>query len=196
MNKKLLGAIIIVIGLVSLALFKFGASSLVVDKTGKTTFSDDYKNATYTIEGKEVKLIDGVSETPATSDSASVVTTKYFGNELVADLDGDGREDVAFIVTQDSGGSGTFFYGVVALNTPQGYVGSEGYLLGDRIAPQNTNLSSDEIHRHVVIFNYAERLPGEPMTARPSVAKSVYVKIDPDTMRWAIVLSPDERAGL
>lgn len=150
----------------------------------------DYKNAEYLIEGKRVKLVNGVSETEAAPGSASKSTTRYFGNELKTDLDGDGREDVAFILTQDSGGSGTFFYAVATLNTDQGYVGSDGYLLGDRIAPQSTNMSTNPRHTYVVVFNYADRAQGEPMTASPSEGKSAYLKLDPTSMRWGIV-EPD-----
>lgn len=148
----------------------------------------DYKNATFVIEGMPVTLNNGVASTPAAPGSASMVVTKYFGNELTTDLNGDGREDVAFIVTQSGGDSGTFYYAVAAINTEEGYVGSDGYLLGDRIAPQSTNLSTDPRHRNVVVFNYADRGANEPMTAQPSIGKSAYLKIDPDTLRWGIVV--------
>ncbi len=133
----------------------------------------DYKTAEYVIDGQKVKLGEG--------------GTKYFGNELKTDLDGDGRVDVAFIITQNPGGSGTFYYAVAALNTKKGYVGSDGYLLGDRIAPQSTNLSTNPKQKYVVVFNYADRLLTEPMVVPPTVGKSVYLKLDPSTMMWGIV---------
>ena len=150
----------------------------------------DYKDAEYFIDGTRVRLKDGVAETEAAPGSASKVVTRYFGNELKTDLDGDGREDVAFVLTQEGGGSGTFFYAVAALNTERGYVGSDGYLLGDRIAPQSTNVSQNPRHKYVVVFNYAERAPGEPMTTPPSVGKSAYLKVDTANMMWGIV-EPD-----
>lgn len=150
----------------------------------------DYKNTSYLIEGERVELKDGVSEVQIEG-SASNVVTRYFGNELRTDLDGDGAEDdVAFIVTQEGGGSGTFFYAVAALKDEAGYRGSDGYLLGDRIAPQSTTLSPNPRHVQVVVFNYADRAPGEPLTAQPSVGKSAYLKIDPESLRWGIV-EPD-----
>jgi hypothetical protein len=152
--------------------------------------ASDAKNATYLIEGTAVMLKDGLAQTPAAPGSASTIVTRYFGNEIVADLDGDGRQDVAFILTQQGGGSGTFYYAVAALNTKDGYVGSDGYLLGDRIAPQATTLSPDGKQKGVVVFNYADRAPGEPMSAAPSVGKSVYLKLDRATMQWGIV-QPD-----
>ncbi len=138
----------------------------------------DYKNIEYLIEGKKVKL----GNDPA---------TRYFGNELKTDLDADGEnDDAVFLLTQSPGGSGTFFYAVGAVKTTDGYVGSDGYFLGDRIAPQTTELSQNPRHKNVIVVNYADRAPGEPMTAEPSVGKSAYLKINPETMQWGIV-EPD-----
>lgn len=147
----------------------------------------DYKDATYLIDGTPVTLVNGAAETEAAPGSASKITTKYFGNELSTDLNGDGRTDVVFLLTQETGGSGVFYYAVAALNTPEGYVGSDGYLLGDRIAPQSTTVSQNPKQVGVVVVNYADRAAGEPMSARPSEGKSVYLKLDPATMRWGIV---------
>jgi hypothetical protein len=96
----------------------------------------------------------------------------YFGNEARGDLDGDGVDDAAFIITRDGGGSGTFYYVGVAFATPQGYQGTNAVLLGDRIAPQTT-----EIRDKKLIVNYADRKPGEPMTTRPSVGVSKYFQV-------------------
>lgn len=177
---KLLALMIVIVGG-----FYFFNSYIYNEK--QAPVATDYKNATYMIEGQPVKLVNGVAESEAAPGSASKIVTRYFGNELKTDLDGDGREDVAFILTQEGGGSGVFFYGVGALNTDKGYVGTEGYLLGDRVAPQNTSLSPNPRHKQVVVFNYADRAEGEPMTTRPSIGKSIYLKLDPQSMRWAIV---------
>ena len=130
------------------------------------------------IDGQQVKLENGVAETEAAPGSATKIVTRYFGNELRTDLNGDRREDVAFILTQETGGSGTFFYGVGALATEHGFVGSEAYLLGDRIAPQSTTVSPNPNHKQVIVFTYADRAPGEAMTTSPSLGKSVYLKLD------------------
>jgi len=45
---------------------------------------------------------------------------QYFGNEATGDLNGDGQADKAFLVTQDPGGSGTFYYVIAALKTAAG----------------------------------------------------------------------------
>ncbi len=191
MNKLLAGIVAV---LVVLAVGFFALNSYIYN--GKqATAEADYKDAEFVIEGQRVKLENGFAETEAApgspqAGSASKITTRYFGNELKTDLDGDGTEDIAFILTQERGGSGTFFYAVAALDTEEGYVGSDGYLLGDRIAPQSTNVSQNARHKNVVVFNYADRAPGEPMTARPSMGKSAYLKLNPESMQWGIV-EPD-----
>lgn len=149
-----------------------------------------YKNTEYVIEGRRVKLEDGFAEVEAAPGSVSLITTRYFGNELKTDLNDDGQEDVVFLLTEESGGSGTFYYVVAALNTDRGYVGSDGYLLGDRIAPQTTELSQNPRHRNVVVVNYADRIEGEPMSAKPTVGKSAYLKLDVESLTWGIV-EPD-----
>lgn len=131
-----------------------------------------YKDATYIIDGQPVTLSGGYSEIPIAPGSASKTITEYFGNEAVGDLNGDGTPDIAFLLTQTSGGSGTFYYVVVALKTSNGYQGTNAVFLGDRIAPQNTEIQNGE-----VIVNYADRNPAEPMTAQPSLGKSMYLKV-------------------
>jgi hypothetical protein len=147
----------------------------------------DYKDIELTIDGQRVMLEDGYAEQEIVPGSAAKIITRYFSNEYRTDLNADGKEDVAFIVTQESGGSGTFYYAVAAVATDNGYAGTDGYLLGDRIAPQATTGSENPRHKAVVVFNYADRHEGEPMSAGPSEGKSAYLKLDAEDMRWAVV---------
>lgn len=140
------------------------ATSLVQETAIK---SDSFRNLTLTIDGNPVTLVDGLSQGEAAPGSAQKIVTRIFGNEAYGDLDGDGREDVAFLVTQQGGGSGTFFYVSVALATDAGYRGTNALLLGDRIAPQGTRIENG-----LIIVNYADRKPDEPMSAQPSVGVS------------------------
>lgn len=149
-------------------------SCVIVYMYNKQYIVSDYKKAEFMIEGQSVVIDE----------------KNYFGNELFTDLNGDGREDVVFLITQSPGGSGTFFYVVGALNTEKGYIGSDGYLLGDRIAPQTTENSRNPRHKNVIVVNYADRRFDEPMTTSPSIGKSAYLKLVPETMQWAIV-EPD-----
>ena len=155
--------------------------------TGKSE-AIDANNATYNINGQSVTLVNGVSIVPVAPGSQSMVTTRYFGNGVTHDFDADGRLDTAFILTQNTGGSGTFYYVVVALNTAHGYVGSSGFLLGDRIAPQTTNMSQNTSTPNVIIVNYADRKAGEPFTTAPSVGKSVWLKLDTKTLQLGEVI--------
>jgi len=132
----------------------------------------DPKNATYLIGNDSFTLVNGKSEKIIVPGSTAKTITQYFGNEVKADFNGDGLIDIAFLLTQNSGGSGTFYYIAAVLGAQNGYKGTNAILLGDRIAPQTTGFQNGEI-----IVNYADRKPGEPMTARPSVGVSRYFKI-------------------
>ncbi len=97
------------------------------------------------------------------------VTDIYFGDQSVGDLNGDGLPDKAFIVTEDGGGSGTFFYIEVSLHAKNGYENTNPIFLGDRIAPQGTEIKNGKI-----TVNYADRKATDPMTAQPSVGVTRY----------------------
>lgn len=132
----------------------------------------DFKETSFRIDGDTIQLVNGLSETEAGSDSAAKIITRFFGNEAIGDLNGDGEQDAAFIVTQTSGGSGTFFYVVAALRTTDGYLATDAALLGDRIAPQTT-----AIENGMLVVNYADRKPDESFAVSPSVAVTKYFKI-------------------
>jgi hypothetical protein len=183
-------AVSVTVFLAILALVGGCSSSSQNPPQGQATLpGSEYRNVEYVIEGQRVTLADHPVEA-ASPGSASRVVTRHFGNELKTDLNSDGRDDVVFLVAQQRGGSGTFFYAVAALNTEAGYVGSDGYLLGDRVAPQTIVVSRNPRHKNVIVVNYGDRRPGDPMTAQPSVGKSVYLKLDAKTVRWGVVV-PD-----
>ncbi|MBP6866220.1 MAG: META domain-containing protein [Candidatus Pacebacteria bacterium] len=158
---------------------------VVVDKT-------DIHDGTYTINGEKVMLKNGFSEVPSAPGSASKIVTKYFGNDVSHDLDNDGTPDLAFLVTQTTGGSGTFYYVLALLNKSTGPVGSDAVLLGDRIAPQSTSIDEGKTangtnRQNVIVVNYADRKPGESFAVAPSVGKSIWLKLDPSTMKFVEV---------
>lgn len=130
------------------------------------------KSATYLIDNKSVTLVNGLSEMEIIPDSASKIITRYFGNDAIGDLNGDGRADIAFLLTQETGGSGIFYYIAVALAGDGGYQGLNAILLGDRIAPQTT-----EINNGRIVVNYADRKSGEPFTTMPSIGVSKYFQV-------------------
>ncbi len=146
----------------------------------------DYKNTTYIIEGESVTLKDGFAEAEIVPGSATKKVTRYWGGDFFKDLNGDGREDVVFLVTQESGGSGLFYYVVAAINYGEGYRGSAAFFLGDRIAPQNIE-PGDEA---TILVNFAERNKGESFAVAPSSARSIWLYFDPSTMEFGEI-APD-----
>ena len=165
------------IGLI-LVLAIVGGYFLIKQKTNnenQNNFPKSHKDTTYDIDGLSVTLVNGYAEQEAVPNSSEKIITNYFGNESRGDLNGDGLEDIAFLITQTSGGTGTFYYVVAAIQIPvenMGYMGTNAILLGDRISPQTTEIKNGEL-----IVNYADRLPGEPMSARPSQGISTYLKV-------------------
>ena len=47
--------------------------------------------------------------------------------------------------------------------------------------------ASAEKHKNVIVVNYADRAPGEPFTTQPSVGKSIWLKLDPQSRQWGTV---------
>lgn len=184
--KKILVAVV-VIAILLVGGF-FALNTYIYNEKQADPEVSGYMDAEYRINGTTVKLVDGRSEVEAAPGSASKIITSYFGNEVRTDLNDDGREDVVFLLTQETGGSGLFYYVAAALNTESGYIGSDTFLLGDRIAPQTTEMSQNPKHVDVIVVNYAERAPGEPMTTQPSVGKSVWLKLDIPTMQFGEVV--------
>jgi hypothetical protein len=130
-------------------------------------------NATYTIAGREIPLRNGRFEVPAAPGSATKVRTFIFGETVYGDLDRDGDEDAALLLVHDPGGSGTFFYVAAALNFDGQYRGTNAVFLGDRIAPQDV-----AIQNGLVVADYADRRPEDPMSTEPSVGQSMYLTLE------------------
>mgnify|MGYP003653891645 FL=1 len=134
------------------------------------------KNTSFTIEGTLTTLVNGVSSA-SIENSSSRTTTRYLGGEAEGDLNGDGLDDFSFWVAQDAGGSGTFYYVVVALQSPSGYTTTNAFLVGDRIAPESMQIRADARELHV---NFIGRTRGDPMTAPPSEPKVLLLKVTPN----------------
>ena len=146
-----------------------------------TTAGQDPQNATYIINGQPFTLVNGVAEQPAAPGSAEKIVTQYFGNAVEVDLNSDGKLDSGFLLTQTTGGSGVFFYAAAAIQNPDGsYQGTNAIFLGDRIAPQSTNVDPNNPAQFIV--NYADHAPGEPMSAQPTQGVSKTFKLDTDML--------------
>lgn len=171
--------IIIIVGLGLIFTQKYWVDKLVdfiiANEKGVVLKNDPF-NTTYTISGKEYQLINGKIQNEIAPGSASKEVVSIFGEPVYADLDKDADLDAVMYLTQETGGSGTFFYIVLAINDDGTYKGTEAMLLGDRIAPQNINIIDGR-----AVANFAERRPGDPMTTQPSIGKSVWIHYDSTT---------------
>ncbi len=168
-NYKFVGIVIAIVLLYG-AYISFKDTPTI--KVSNKTF--DPRNTTYTINNQSFTLKNGISEIAAPNSSSKIIT-RYFGNEATGDLTGDNIPDLAYLITQETGGSGIFYYAVVAINNGGTYTLTNPFFIGDRIAPQPTEIKNMELY---VI--YAERKQGEPMTARPSVGAMTLLKVTKD----------------
>lgn len=141
------------------------------DAAESTVYASSPASATYVIGGESITVRDGRAELGV--DSATRIETRIWDASTKGDLDGDGADDTVVILAQNSGGSGIFYHVAVALNFEEGFKGTNAFLLGDRIAPQTTEIGAGEI-----IVNYADRYPWEAFAARPSVGKSRYLFLE------------------
>lgn len=132
-------------------------------------------NLAYTIDGEVFNLVAGKAEV-AIPESTTKNSLYVFGEPVSADLDADGDMDAALWLMNDSGGTGKFYYGALVLNDGLGGKPTNAMFLGDRIAPQSL-----EVKEGRAVYNFAERKPDEPMTAEPTVGKSVWVHYDKNT---------------
>ncbi len=118
------------------------------------------RNSTFFLDDKKITLTDGISITNSG-------TVRYFGNEDIGDLNNDGKEDVVFWITNDGGGSGTFYYVVAAINDGKNnYSPTNAFFVGDRIIPTKTNILEGT---GAVEITYKDRKENDPMSEQPSV---------------------------
>jgi hypothetical protein len=144
----------------------------------ETSLGDDPLNSTYIIEGDEFALVDSKAEKEIVPGSASKIRINVFDANAKGDINEDGLDDTAVLLTYNAGGSGIFYYIAAAIQMEQGYKGTNAVFVGDRIAPQVT-----EIKEGAVIVNYANRYPWESFATSPSVWASKYLFFEEGELR-------------
>ncbi len=165
--------LVVVVVVVGGIWFYGGMKSGDAPEGGRIALVSDPLNASYQVEGVTITLSNGRSESPIEEGSATVVATEIFGEPVYGDIDGDGDEDAGVLISQEPGGTGTFYYVAAAINENGTYSGTNALLLGDRVAPQNVQISGGG-----VVANYADRAADEPMSATPTVGKTIYTKFN------------------
>jgi len=135
-------------------------------------------NARYIIDSREIELINGVALEEIAPGQTGKAQTRIIGEPTYGFLDEDDIADALVLLANDSGGSGTFYYMAAAVGKKTvesdgangvAYEGTNAVFLGDRIAPRHVT-----IRNGIAIADYADRKPGEPMTANPGEQKSKY----------------------
>lgn len=116
-------------------------------------------NSKYFVDGEEVTLTKGVAKISGTE-------TRVFGEFVKGDINQDGQLDQVSFLSQETSGTGIFFYVIAYVNGK----GTEAFFIGDRISPQNINIVNGKI-----AVNYATRKSNEPMTATPSLGVTKYL---------------------
>ena len=133
----------------------------------------DVSSSIFVIDNKEFALVDGVAEKEIVPGAASREVLRIFGQPVYGDLDNDDDIDAAVLLEYTAGGSGVFYYAVLALLEGDGYRTTNALLLGDRIAPQTVNIDSGR-----AVYNYAVRKDDDSFATPPSIGKSLYINYD------------------
>ena len=88
------------------------------------------------------------------------------------------RQPLRSVLADDPGGSGTFYYAVLAIDDGGAWRATNALPLGDRIQPEKIQFTDGRF-----VYHFLERKPDEPMAAAPTVENSVPVRLDPATGR-------------
>lgn len=129
-----------------------------------------------TIDGEVFTLSGGVAENESAPGSVATNTLSIVGEPVGGDITGDGNPDAALLVRNDPGGSGTFYYAVVAVDDGGSYRATNAVPLGDRITPGKV-----EFEHGAFTYHFTDRTPGQSMADNPSVEKSVTIVFDAAT---------------
>ncbi len=134
------------------------------------------ENIPYILNNQNYALVNGVAEKEIVPGDSVKDVLRVFGEPVYGDLDGDGDDDAAVLLQSQPGGSGTFYYAVLAINFDGAFASTNALLLGDRIAPQTV-----EIREGLAVYTYADRGENDPMSTQPSIGQSLWVLYDTET---------------
>jgi len=172
-SVTILGVLVGAVAIAGFIRFNFtNGGDVISDRKSSPEISD----LTITIDTQEFGMSDGVAVLAPSQGSGTSNTLRLIGVPVMGDVGGDGNPDAALLVQHDPGGSGTFYYAVVAINDGGSYRASNALLLGDRIEPRAVEFTDGRF-----VYTYAERKPGDSMSERGTVEKSVTVTIDHST---------------
>jgi hypothetical protein len=162
-----------VVALVGFILFNSTNGGIVpgADNPGLTT---EVTNLVLSIGDRTFSMSNGLASIETVPGSATQDTVRVIGKPALGDVNRDGHRDAALLIENDPGASTTFYYAVLAVNESGSYQATNVLLLGDRIEPMTLDYLDGRF-----VYNYAVRGPGEPLTAVPSVRKTLWIHFDP-----------------
>jgi hypothetical protein len=138
---------------------------------------DLLQNAEYASEftaSKKAKLAAGKYEESAAPGSASKVTVTLLAFPMAfGDLNGDGVDDAAVLLTTNSGGSGTFVVLNVVLNDKGAAKFASAVLLGDRVQPKTITIAGG-----VITVDEIRHSPTDPLCCPTQQATLKFKLVD------------------
>jgi hypothetical protein len=132
--------------------------------TSTKNINFDPLNFSYDIEGEKIKLVNGNSVSDIVPGSIEKLETTTFDKPAIGDLNKDNKNDSAILLTQDSGGTGLFYYLVAIINDVGVVKNTNSIFIGDRIEPVSLSIKDGKVE-----LNYIDRNQDDPMTADPTV---------------------------
>ncbi len=132
------------------------------------------QNLTITIDGEKFTLSNGVAENVSAPGSAGKSTVRIVGDPVAADVTGSDTPVAALLIRHDPGGSGTFYYAVIAMNDTDSYRATNALPLGDRIVPQTVDATDGRF-----VYRFLDRGTDQSMADAPTLERAVSVIFDP-----------------
>lgn len=138
--------------------------------------ASEVNNATYPLEvakGGYAAFSRGVYE----DKDARVKAILSPSPRATGDLNGDTSPDTAVAMIVNSGGSGVFTYVSAVLNNGGIAKPVDTVFIGDRVSLSSLSIADEEL-----LVTYLDRLPDEPMSARPTVTTTKRYQLENDKL--------------
>ncbi len=133
--------------------------------------------ATYTIEGNQFTLRDGIASHTSILNSAVGETVALMGEPTVVDVTGDGNKDAIVILKHEPGGTGSFYYVAVAFRQDDTYVTSSAILLGDRVVISGVDTTGEGFN-----VRYLDRRLDQDFSVQPTIPITARFAVNKQTL--------------
>lgn len=166
MNKFITIAIIVILLVLGGAGYYYFTTGV---KKGTVVFNADPKNSTYTIEDRQITLINGESNSGSNTTSLDYYDAILENITQTADVDGDGVPETLVVISYNGGGSGVFSYLAVV---KAGLESMPTLFIGDRLIIQNIKVVDG-----IISVNYLDRAPTDAMAEMPTIPQILRAKL-------------------